>query len=167
MRDPAEIGRVGVWRGCFRSSMSFAAPFAWRCLSGSTMALFPDPSHRTGRGDCPHRALGQDLTPSSTTRRAQAGSGVRAVVPVEVRESIAPAPSSPDFVLGAQPPAQPHCCVSVERPIRLAGGSYLEVVRPSAKRAIHFAHQRCGLLPCSRSVGQGVDFLDHALNAFL
>ena len=67
-------------------------------------------------------------------------------VPVEVREWIAPAPSSPDFVLGAQPPAQPHRCVSVERPIRLVDGSYLEVVRPSAQRAVHFAHQRCGLL---------------------
>jgi hypothetical protein len=54
------------------------------------------------------------------------------VVPVEVREWVAPAPSSPDFVLGAQP----HCCVSVERPIRLADGSYLEVVRPSAQRTV-------------------------------
>src|ERR1700675_3579164 len=88
-------------------------------------------------------------------------------VPVEVREWIAPASSSPDFVLGAQPPAQPHRRVSVERPIRLVDGPYLEVVRPSAQRAVHFAHQRCGLLPCSRSVGQRVDFLDHALNAFL
>src|SRR5580692_3924538 len=88
-------------------------------------------------------------------------------VPVEVREWKGPAPSSPDFVLGAQPPAQPHRCVSVQRPIRLADGSYLEVVRPSAQRAVHFAHQHCGLLPCSRSVGQRVDFLDHALNAFL
>ena len=31
-----------------------------------------------GRADFPHRALGQDLTPSSTARRAQAGSDVRA-----------------------------------------------------------------------------------------
>ena len=72
-------------------------------------------------------------------------------VPVEVREWIAPALASPDFVLGAQPPAQPHGCVSVERPIRLVDGSYLEVVRPSAQRAVHFTHQRCGLLPCARS----------------
>ena len=70
-------------------------------------------------------------------------------VPVEVREWIAPAPSSPDFVLEAQPPAQPHRRVSIERPIRLADGSYLEVVRPSAQRAVHFAHQRRGLLPCA------------------
>src|SRR5450755_4357871 len=33
---------------------------------------------RTGRADFPHPALGQDLTPSPTTRRAQAGSDVRA-----------------------------------------------------------------------------------------
>src|ERR1700738_1038742 len=87
-------------------------------------------------------------------------------VPVEVREWIAPAPSPPDFVLEAQPPAQPHRRVSIERSIRLADGAYLEVVRPSAQRAVHFAHQRCGLLPCSRSVGQRVDFLDHTLTAF-
>ena len=70
-------------------------------------------------------------------------------VPVEVREWIAPALASPDVVLEAQPPAQPHRRVSIERPIRLADGSYREVVRPSAQRAVHFAHQRCGLLPCA------------------
>src|SRR5208337_4011855 len=88
-------------------------------------------------------------------------------VPVEVREWIAPAPASPDFVLGAQPPAQPHRCVGVERPIRLAVSAYRKVVRPSAQRAVHLAHQRRGLLPCSRSVGQRVDILDRALNALL
>src|SRR5450755_2427189 len=35
-------------------------------------------SRRPGRADFPHPALGQDLTPSPTTRRAQAGSDVRA-----------------------------------------------------------------------------------------
>jgi hypothetical protein len=39
-------------------------------------------------------------------------------MPVEVREWIRPAPASPDLVLVAQPPAQPHGCVVVERPIR-------------------------------------------------
>src|SRR6201987_590420 len=121
----------------------------------------------TGRADLPHPALGQDLTPSSTARRAQAGSGVRAQVPVEVREWIAPAPSPPDFVLEAQPPAQPHRRVSIERSIRLADGSYREVVRPSAQRAVHFAHQRCGLLPCVRSAGKRVVLRDPPLNAFL
>src|SRR5271166_2493847 len=88
-------------------------------------------------------------------------------MPVEVREWIAPTPSAPDFVLGARPPAQPHCCVSVERPIRLAESAYRKVVRPSAQRAVHLTHQRRGLLPCTRSVGQRVDLLDHPLNAFL
>jgi len=39
-------------------------------------------------------------------------------VPVKVREWIGPALASPDLVLEAQPPAQPHSCVVVERPIR-------------------------------------------------
>ena len=29
----AMIGRVGMWRGGVRSTMSVAAPFVWRCLS--------------------------------------------------------------------------------------------------------------------------------------
>jgi len=52
-------------------------------------------------------------------------------VPVEVREWIAPAPAPPDFVLGTQPPAQPHRGVIVERAIRVADRSYTEVVGPS------------------------------------
>src|ERR1700681_24269 len=70
--------RVGVWRGGVRPGIAVPAPFVWRCLSGSTVGPFPHPPHRTGRADFPHPALGQDLTPSSTTRRAQAGSDVRA-----------------------------------------------------------------------------------------
>ena len=56
--------RVEVWRGGVRLSMSVSAPFVWRCLSGSAVAPFPHPAHRTGRADFPHPALGQDLTPS-------------------------------------------------------------------------------------------------------
>jgi len=74
----SESGRVEVWRGGCRSNISVAAPFVWRCLTGSAMTLFPHPAHRTGHADLPHPALGQDLTPSPKTRRAQAGSGVRA-----------------------------------------------------------------------------------------
>src|SRR5580658_8475907 len=59
-------------------SMSVPAPFVWRCLSGSAVAPFPHPPHRTGHADFLHPALGQDVTPSSTARRAQAESGVRA-----------------------------------------------------------------------------------------
>ena len=58
------VGKVEVWRGDVRLSMSVSAPFVWRCLSGSAVAPFPHPAHRTGRADFPHPALGQDLTPS-------------------------------------------------------------------------------------------------------
>src|SRR5712664_1134188 len=75
-------------------------------------------------------------------------------VPVQVREWIAPALAPPpDFVLGAQPPTQPHCHVIVERSISRTDGAYLEVVRPSAQRAVQLAHQHCGLCPVpARSV---------------
>src|SRR6202043_4238273 len=88
-------------------------------------------------------------------------------VPVEMREWIGPALASPDLVLDAQPPAQPHRGVAIECPIRLADSAYLEVVRPSAQRAVHLTHQLCGFLPCPRSVRQCVDFLNHALDALL
>ena len=60
----AGMRRVEVWRGGVRLSMSVSAPFVWRCLSGSAVAPFPHPAHRTGQADFPHPALGQDLTPS-------------------------------------------------------------------------------------------------------
>src|SRR5712671_891029 len=71
-------GRVEMWRGGCRLNISVAASFVWRCLSGSALAPFPHPAHRTGRADFPPPALGQDFTPSPTARRAQAGTGVRA-----------------------------------------------------------------------------------------
>src|SRR6266702_2538973 len=61
-------------------------------------------------------------------------------VPVKVREWISPALASPDLVLEAQPPAQPHSGVVVERPVRLCDGAYFEVVRPSAQRAVQLLH---------------------------
>ena len=73
-----ETRRVEMWRGGGRSNISVSAPFVWRCLTGSAVAPFPHPAHRTGQADLPHPALGQDVTPSPTTGRAQAGSGVRA-----------------------------------------------------------------------------------------
>ncbi len=78
--DAAEpqICRVEMWRGGSRFGLSVAAPFVWRCPSNLAIAPFPHPPHRTGLADCPHPALGRDVTLSSTTRRAQAGSGVRA-----------------------------------------------------------------------------------------
>jgi IstB-like ATP binding protein len=72
------VGRVEVWRGGCRSNTSVAAPFVWRCLTGSALAPSPHPAHRTGHADLPHPALGQNITPSPTTRRAQADSDARA-----------------------------------------------------------------------------------------
>src|ERR1700729_2716191 len=60
----SQMRRVEMGRGNVRLSMSVPAPFVWRCLSGSAVAPFPHPAHRTGRADFPHPALGQDLTPS-------------------------------------------------------------------------------------------------------
>src|ERR1700681_4970766 len=76
--EPISYGRVEMWRAGCRLNISVAASFVWRCLSGSTMTPFPHPAHRTGQADLPHPALGQDLTPSPTARRAQACSDVRA-----------------------------------------------------------------------------------------
>jgi hypothetical protein len=67
-----------MWRGGCRSNISVAARFVWRCLTGSAMAPFPHPAHRTGQAGLPHPALRQDVTPSPTTGRDQAVSGVRA-----------------------------------------------------------------------------------------
>src|SRR2546426_2570451 len=67
-----------MWRGGSRVGLSVAAPFVWRCPSNLAITPFSHPAHRTGHADRPHPALGQDLTPSSTTRRAQAGPGARA-----------------------------------------------------------------------------------------
>src|SRR5271166_5509388 len=78
------------------------------------------------------------------------GQAYETEVPVEVREWISPAPASPDLVLEAQPPAQPHSRVVVECPIRLVDGSYVKVVRPAAQRAVQPVHQLCGPLPRSR-----------------
>src|ERR1700730_5587478 len=88
-------------------------------------------------------------------------------MPVKVREWIGPAPATPDLVLDAQPPAQPHSGVVVDRPIRFGDGSYLEVVRPSTQRAVQLGHQLCGALPCPGSDCQRVDGFHHALDALL
>jgi hypothetical protein len=58
------LGRVGMWRGGGRFSLSVSAPFVWRCLNSQTVTPFPHPAHRTGHADLPHPALGQDFTPS-------------------------------------------------------------------------------------------------------
>jgi hypothetical protein len=38
--EMAGVGRVEVWRGDVRLSMSVSAPFVWRCLSGSAVDPF-------------------------------------------------------------------------------------------------------------------------------
>src|SRR6202051_3964400 len=86
-------------------------------------------------------------------------------VPVEVRKWIGPALAAPGFMLDAQPPAQPHSGVVVDRPVRFGDGAYLEVVRPSAYRAVQLTHQLCGLLPSPRSGRQRMDVINHALDA--
>src|SRR5229473_7247685 len=69
-RSSSQFGRVGMWRGGCRSNISVAASFVWRCLTGSAMAPFPHPAHRTGHADLPHPALGQELTLSHATLSA-------------------------------------------------------------------------------------------------
>src|SRR5215472_14248698 len=86
-------------------------------------------------------------------------------VPVQMRERIGPALASPDLVLDAQPPAQPRSRVVVERPVRFGDGAYIEVVGPSAQRAVQLFHQLCGLLPGPRSDGKRVDDVHRVLNA--
>jgi hypothetical protein len=60
------------------ANISVSAPFVWRCLTSSPVVPFPHPSHRTGRAELPHPALGQDIMPSPTTGRALARSDARA-----------------------------------------------------------------------------------------
>src|SRR5687768_925858 len=66
-------GRVGMWRGGGRSSISVAAPFGRRCPTSQTIAPFPHPAHRTGRALLTHPALGQALMLSPTAGRACEG----------------------------------------------------------------------------------------------
>src|SRR3984893_1888923 len=166
-RTAGAFGRVEVWRGGCRPNISVAAPFVWRCLTGSTLAPFPHLAHRTGHADLPHPALGRDVTPSPTTGPDQAVRGVRAGGARKGARVIASALASPDFVLVPEPPAQPHSRVAVERAIGFAGGADTEVIGPSAKRAVQHVDELCGLLPATRSVGQRMDSFDHALDALL
>src|SRR2546426_7282869 len=59
-------------------------------------------------------------------------------VPVKVREWISPAPASPDLVLEAQPPAQPHSGVRVFLPrssVSSTGQSSHILIRCSTRRS--------------------------------
>ena len=146
-RRRCAIGRVGMWRGGSRFGLSVAAPFVWRCPSTLAVAPFPHPSHRTGRADFPHPALGQDFTPSPTARHAPSARADETHGPVEIRGRIVPIPATPHLVLVAQPPAQPRHRIVVDCPIRLVDGAHLEVVRPSTQRTVQLTNQCRGLLP--------------------
>src|SRR5215471_12838663 len=121
----------------------------------------------------PDRQLSRIRLPDKTSRFhprhvvPKRGQAYEPEVPVKMREWIGPALASPDVVLDAQPPAQPHSGVVVERPVRFIDGANFEVVRPSAQRAVQLEHQLCGLLPCPRSDGQRVDVFHHTLDALL
>ena len=60
--------RVEMCRGSIRFGLSVSVSFVQRCLNNFTITPFTHPPHRTGHADFPHPALGQDFTPSSTTR---------------------------------------------------------------------------------------------------
>ena len=75
----AAWGRVGKWRGGGRPGMSVSAPFVWRCLSGSTIAPFPLPSHRTGHADFP--ASGSRTRPHAFAHGTSRPSRVRRTSP--------------------------------------------------------------------------------------
>src|ERR1700720_1112807 len=113
------FGRVEMWRGGVRSTMSVAAPFVWRCLSGSAITPFPHPAHRTQQADFPHCALGQDLTPSPTTGRGRAGSDVRARstrrgARVDSSRACVACPCASTATTGAT--AQPRMCRARDTP---------------------------------------------------
>src|SRR5215468_5498405 len=155
-----------MWRGFFRLDISVSAPFVWRCLSGSTVAPFSHPAHRT---DVQISRSGSRTRPHAFTHGTSRPwrSGVRARSACKGARVDKPRPASPDLVLEAQPPAQPHSGVAVDRPIRLGDGAYLEVVRPSAQRAVQLLHQLCGRSPCLRSGSELVDGFHHAPDALL
>ena len=68
-----ELGRVEVWRGCGRPNISVAAPFVWRCLTGSTLAPSPHPARQTGHADFPHPAFSRPVRPSLSAGRHVVG----------------------------------------------------------------------------------------------
>ena len=141
----AAFGRVRMWRGGLRFSLSVTAPFVWRCLSSRT-------NHSVSTSSSSNRTCGFPASGSRTRRHAfthgspapKSGQADEPEVPVEVREGIRPAPASPDLVLVAQPPAQPRSGVVVERTVGPVGRPYPRVVRPAAQGAVQLLHQLRG-----------------------
>src|SRR5215471_12456459 len=129
VRKSAAVGRVGMWRGGGRLGMSVSAPFVWRCLSGSAIAPFPHPSHRTQLIERSVRISRTALSDKTSRLRprhvvSKPGQTHEPEGLVEVREWIAAALASSGLVLEAQPPTQPHSRIVVERPIRRSDGPY-------------------------------------------
>ena len=127
----AAFGRVRMWRGGLRFSLSVTAPFVWRCLRPAVPSLrfhilLIEPDMRITRTGLtrPSRLHPRLAAPKSGQADESEG-------PVEVREGIRPAPASPDLVLVAQPPAQPRSGVVVERHGRPGGSSLPESRSPS------------------------------------
>ena len=102
--QPSGERRVGVRRGGVRPGIAVPA-LVRRCLSGSRSSVSTPSSNRT----CRSPASGSRTRPHALRPRhvVPAGSGVEPEAPVEVRRVDSLAPSPPDFVLEAQPPAQP------------------------------------------------------------
>src|ERR1700677_1442344 len=113
-----QFGRVEVWRGIALGRACLFPPLS----SGGALVARPwlrfhppliEPNLWIARirlSDKTSRLRPRHVVPKP-------GQAYEPEVPVEVRGWIGPALTSPDLVLGAQPPTQPHCCVVVERPI--------------------------------------------------
>src|SRR5216683_1682596 len=76
--DPSRRSTRGVESRCdavaLGSSISVAAPFVRRCLTGSTMAPFSHPAHRTGQADLSgSSAIAGFLPTEPTVRRYRSG----------------------------------------------------------------------------------------------
>src|ERR1700677_4895681 len=131
-----QFGRVEVWRGIALGRACLFPPLS----SGGALVARPwlrfhtpliEPNLRIARirlSDKTSRLRPRHVVPKP-------GQTYEPEVPVEVREWIAPASSSPDFVLGAQPPAQPHRCISVERPIRFSETTVSKLVVDAGQAA--------------------------------
>ena len=112
-------GRVEVWRGDRRPSLSVSAPFVRRCLTSRTLAPFPHPARRTRRADFPQRALFQNIKPSHSNGRRATAPGVSApVFHTGTGRSIGgtPFPVCRAFASTRSADVAPHSCRSGDRP---------------------------------------------------
>ena len=113
------FGRVEVWRGDRRPSLSVSAPFVRRCLTNRTLAPFPHPARRTRRADFPQRALFQNIKPSHSNGRRATAPGVSApVFRTGTGRSIGgtPFPVCRAFASTRSVDVAPHSCRYGDRP---------------------------------------------------